>query len=97
MDNAIHWINRYPVDSAIVCPNSYLLDRIYLVAGSRRSDSRVRASSNRRARAKLTRSLPSERGALLSERLEQTIHLVYHAIRHCLKIRGQDNTCVINL
>ena len=26
VDNAIHWIDRYPLDSAIVCPNSYLLD-----------------------------------------------------------------------
>ena len=96
MDNAIHWINRYPVDSTIVCPNSYLLDRIYLVACSRRSDSRVRESSNRRARAKLARSPPSERGSLLSERQEQTIYTVDCAI-HFLNIRGQDNTCVTNL
>ena len=68
---------------------------IYLLVCSRLSDSRVRASSNRRARAKSTRSPPSERGALLSERLEQTVYPVDSAI-HCLNIRDQDNTCVTN-
>ena len=84
------------MDSTIVCPNSYLLDRIYLAACSRQSDSRVRESSNRRARAKLARSLPSERGSLLSERLKQTIYTVDSTI-YCLNIRGQDNTWVTNL
>ena len=69
---------------------------IYLRASSRRSDSRVRESSNRRARAKLARSPPSKRGSLLSERLKQSIYAVDSAI-HCLNIRGQDNTCVTNL
>lgn len=26
LDNVIHWINLYQLDSAIVCPNTYLLD-----------------------------------------------------------------------
>ena len=26
VDNAVHWVNQYPVDSAIVCPNTYILD-----------------------------------------------------------------------
>ena len=26
VDRAIHWINLYPLDSAISLPNSYLLD-----------------------------------------------------------------------
>ena len=69
---------------------------IYLRASSRPSDSRVRESSNRRARPKLARSPPSKRGSLLSERLKQYIYAVDSAI-HCLNIRGQDNTCVTNL
>ena len=69
---------------------------IYLRASSRRSDSRVRENSNRRARAKLARSPPSKRGSLLSERLKQSIYAVDSAI-HCLNIRGQDNTCVTYL
>ena len=26
VDNAIHWINLYPVDSAVICPTTYPLD-----------------------------------------------------------------------
>ena len=34
VDNAIHWINHYPLDSAIGLPNTYRLDMVIYAVDS---------------------------------------------------------------